>query len=217
MSLLVSLFPDQDKHRPTVSRTSSSHASRCCSVLKTITPNVLRRTFLTPHSPKTQSFPIRSSGSPKKSCSLWASVFDVLKSRLRAKEADGNALAAVSFLELVGDAGTDDPVDPAFHDCRRLPPPVGMHNDDTVCGRDLIAMPLDEGRLHGLLGQLDVRQHRIERLLVKVMKRHLMAAGLQGLDGRPGYGVVETASLRMAEYDGELQGDPCPIPFASPA
>jgi hypothetical protein len=79
-----------------------------------------------------------------------------------------------------------------------------MHNDNTVCCRDLITMRHDEGRHDGRLGQLDIRQRRIERLLLKVMKGHLIAVGFQGLDDRLGYGVVKTASLRMAEYDGNL-------------
>jgi hypothetical protein len=79
MSHLVALILGQEKHRPTVSRASCSHASRCCSVLMTITPSVLQSTCLTPHSPKMQSFHIRSSGSPNTPCSRWASVFDMLK------------------------------------------------------------------------------------------------------------------------------------------
>lgn len=60
------------------------------------------------------------------------------------EKAAGKALAAVAFFEFIRDARTNDPVDPSFHDCRGLTPPVGMDDRDAVGLRKFVAMPLNK-------------------------------------------------------------------------
>src|SRR5208337_2643560 len=59
--------------------TSPSHAVRCSAVLVTTTPNMRREHTGTPQNETIQSFHIRSSGSPKTSCSRSRGVLEVLK------------------------------------------------------------------------------------------------------------------------------------------
>ena len=64
----------------------------------------------------------------------------------RTQQTEGNALAAVPLLELVGDVNAQDPIDPALEDGRWLAPPVRMYDDDAVGTRDLFTMDCDGGR-----------------------------------------------------------------------
>jgi len=66
-------------------------------------------------------------------------------SRLRPQQALGNTFAAVTLEKAVRNLGTDDAIDPTLENRRRLPPPVGMDDDDPLRRGQLGAVSDDLG------------------------------------------------------------------------
>ena len=120
----------------------------------------------------------------------------------RLQEADGDALAAVPLQKLVGDSRPNDTIDPALQDRWRLPPPVGVDDDDPLGGRDLVAVAFDDGIEGGAPGDLGAGEDGVEPLGVEVVEGYLVAVFLQRVNRRLGYGVVEASGMGMAEDDG---------------
>ncbi len=120
-------------------------------------------------------------------------------SRVGFQHADGNSFAVIAFKETVCDAGTENAVDPTFQNGRGLPPPVRMHDNNTVCFRNFVAMQLQLGweRRPGrnLLGRKD----GIELLCIQIMERYRMAGVAKFLNGHCGNSVIEATFIRMSK------------------
>lgn len=126
--------------------------------------------------------------------------------RAGAKQADGNALPAVSFFEPVGAARPDDAVDPARQDRRGLAPPVGMDDDDAVGRAEFVAMRLDGRRNLAALGDFRAAEQGIEALGVEVVEDHVVAGRAQVVPHRLRQGMVQAAGVRVAEKDQDIHG-----------
>jgi len=107
------------------------------------------------------------------------------------KQADGCGAALAIIDEMIGQARTQDAIDPALQYGGRLAPPVGMNNDDAVGGADFIAVPLNGGRQGGVLGNFGRRHDGIEWLGIKIVEPNLVAKIMESLHGRLGDGVIK--------------------------
>ena len=155
--------------------------------------NMRRYTLSTPHKPKMQFFQIVSSS------------FGL---RIRRVENDGpigfqqpvrHPFPGIAFEEFIGDAGPDHPIHPSFQDGRRLPPPVGVDDNDAVRLRDLGAMAFDFPGQERVLGNFIRRQQGIEFFLVQIVKTDVVSILLQGLNGDGSDRVIEAPFIRMGQ------------------
>lgn len=121
------------------------------------------------------------------------------------KQAHGFGAALAIFDEIIGQARTQDAIDPALQDGGRLAPPVGMNNDNAVGGADFIAVPLDGGRQGGVLGNFGRRYDGIEWLGIKIVEPYLMAKMMESIPGRLGDGVIKATRGGVRQNERNVQ------------
>lgn len=132
----------------------------------------------------------------------------------------GEDAAVIPFAAAI-DASTrcEDPVNPAFKDCRQPKPPERKLKDQGIAPEKLVHLRLDVGskpivdgssRLLGLLAivvrvvhgrEVAAIRHRIEAHRIKVGDNDLVPSRSQRLLGHAGQGAVEAVGLRVSVND----------------
>jgi hypothetical protein len=99
--------------------------------------------------------------------------------RVGLEKSYGYSFTLISLEEFIRRPGSQDPINPSLEDCGRLPPPVGMHDDDPVSRRYLQAVLLYLLRQEGFGWDFFGGKYRVESLGIQVVKYNGMAVLLQ--------------------------------------
>lgn len=123
---------------------------------------------------------------------------------LGAEQTDGTPFTILPHLKSICEAGTYHSIDPTFQNSRRLPPPIGMDDDDSVGRAEFVTIRLNRCGDLTSSGNLLRGKDRVKARRIEILKDCVVSAHRQFASYRLRNRMIKTTTVRMSENDQNL-------------